>query len=49
MIALCFSLLEVVMRRGKMSRRKSRSTFTRGALRVHSKNRSRVMRGGIRL
>ncbi len=38
------------MRRGKMSRKKSRSTFTRGAQRVHKKNnRSRPMRGGIRL
>ena len=38
-----------IMKRGKMNRKKSRSTFTRGAQRVHSKNNSRVMRGGIRL
>ena len=36
-------------RRGRMGRKQSRSTFTRGAMRVHPKNRVRIMRGGIRL
>ncbi len=36
--------------RKKIPRRKSRRSFTKGALRVHKKNgRSRIMRGGIRL
>lgn len=39
------------MRRSKMSRRRSRKTFTNGAQRQHSKNRWTHfnMRGGIRL
>ena len=39
------------MRRRKMNRRKSKKSFTQGALRVHPKNRmqGRPMRGGIRL
>ncbi len=38
-------------RRGrKMGKRKSRRSFTKGALRVHKKNtQDRVMRGGYRL
>ncbi len=37
-------------RRRKMSRKKSRRSFTKGATRVHRKNvRSGPMRGGIRL
>ncbi len=38
-------------KRHKMSRKKSRRSFTRGATRVHKKNISsgRPMRGGIRL
>ncbi len=38
-------------RRQKMNRRKSKKSFTKGAVRVHRKNgmRSPVMRGGIRL
>lgn len=37
-------------KRHKMSRKKSRRSFTRGAVRVHKKNSSgRPMRGGIRL
>ena len=39
------------MRRSRMSRRKSRKTFRRGANRFHSRNRWEHvnMRGGIRL
>ncbi len=39
------------MRRGKMNRRKSKRSFTKGAVRVHPKNgmKARPMRGGIRL
>lgn len=37
-------------RRNKMSRQKSRRTFTKGAVRTHKKNlNDRPMRGGIRL
>ncbi len=37
-------------RRNRMSRRKSKRQFTKGATRVHRKNmRSGPMRGGIRL
>jgi|JYMV01.1.fsa_nt_gi hypothetical protein len=37
-------------RRRKMSRKSSKRSFRRGAVRVHRKNtRSRPMRGGIRL
>ncbi len=42
----------MAFRRKKIPRRKSRRTFTKGALRVHKKNgsgTSRVMRGGYRL
>lgn len=38
------------MKRKRMSKRSSRRTFTRGAVRRHKKNRPRRnMRGGIRL
>lgn len=33
----------------RLPRRKSKKIFTRGAQRVHPKNATRVMRGGIRL
>ncbi len=38
-------------RRSKMSRKKSKRSFTKGAVRVHGRNLSagRPMRGGIRL
>lgn len=38
-------------KRYKMNRRKSKRTFTKGAVRVHRKNgmSARPMRGGIRL
>lgn len=41
----------MAFRRKKIPRRKSRRSFTKGALRVHKKNggKSRVMRGGYRL
>lgn len=40
----------MAFRRKKIPRRKSRKSFTKGALRVHKKNSSaRVMRGGIRI
>ena len=42
--------VKMARRRKRISRKKSRKSFTRGALRVHPKNtRSSVMRGGIRL
>ncbi len=39
------------MRRSKISRRKSKRSFTKGAVRVHPRNgqQARPMRGGIRL
>lgn len=37
------------MRRRKMSRKKSRKSFTKNAVRVHGKNNYNPMRGGIRL
>jgi len=37
------------MRRKKMSRKKSRRVFTKTARKVHKKNMSNPMRGGIRL
>ncbi len=39
------------MRRKKMNRKKSKRSFTKGAVRVHRKNSfgPRPMRGGIRL
>ncbi len=39
------------MRRRKMSKKRSKRSFTKNALRVHPKNmrQSTVMRGGIRL
>lgn len=37
------------MKRMRMQRGRSRKVFTRGAQRVHPKNGSNPMRGGIRL
>lgn len=37
------------MRRKKLSMRRSKRMFRRGASRVHKKNRVRVMRGGYRI
>lgn len=37
------------MRRKKMSRRRSKRSFTRGAVRTHKTNFYNPMRGGIRL
>lgn len=40
----------IMAKRGRMGRKASRKTFTRGAMRVHPKNRrDRIMRGGTRL
>ncbi|WNK14064.1 MAG: hypothetical protein [Microvirus sp.] len=36
-------------KRFKINRKKSRKSFTKGALRVHGKNSGNPMRGGIRL
>ncbi len=39
----------MAFRRNKIPKRKSRKSFTKGALRVHKKNTRGVMRGGIRI
>jgi len=47
---VCDILEVIVMRRNRMSKRKSRRSFSKGASRTHRKNLSPApMRGGIRL
>lgn len=51
-MCLCFSLAEVIMRkRFKMSKKHSKRSFTRHAVRVNGRNAGSgyAMRGGIRL